>query len=122
MSKPEFVEFSKRIEFECQWPALLMPRRYNWIDFDIVKLFAEYEKPTAMITIEIALLGFKMKLLLPGPSTAKSRELMARKAAVMAGELEMVEVAEGIMMPKEVLEAMAEARQMGLEKRGNKTE
>lgn len=124
MSKPELVDFSRGLRWECQWQAVLMPKHFRWIDFDFVKLFIEYEKALATIHVEVALLGFKLKILLPGPKGAEYRELMARKKAVESGDVELVEVAEGVMMPKEMLEMMIQGRQMAIEhhKSGHKNQ
>ena len=46
------------IDFYCDWPALLQPKRYNWIDFTVARLSFEMDRRFGEFELHVALVGF----------------------------------------------------------------
>lgn len=72
---------------ECQWwPVLTLGKGFNWINFDFVKLSAEYDKFGPQVEIEVALLGFRFGCTIPtGMKTEQSEMAQAQLEAVKNG-------------------------------------
>lgn len=115
--KPQLIKLSDRFYFECQWFAVLcLGRGHNWVDFDFVKFYMEWDKVTASFEIEVAFLGFKARVKLPSPETEEHKVMVERHRDIVSGKAELVEVAPGLKMPMELLEAMNMARTMTMER------
>jgi hypothetical protein len=80
--------------FTCQWPEILRPGRYHWVNFDFIALSVEYDKIAAHFEIEAALLGFRVRICIPTAATEQSRNLEKQYQAAQDGTAELVPIEE----------------------------
>jgi len=50
------------IQYQVEWPGVLMPWKYNWSNFHVLMLELEYNKSGPSFSIEAALLGFFIRI------------------------------------------------------------
>ena len=79
------------IGFDFQWLGLLMPNKYNWIDFDFIRLSFEYDGLMPQFEMYFGLLGISLYICIDLPwSTEASREIMQAKEDIESGKAEVV--------------------------------
>lgn len=94
MSKPEIRSLSNYCSFSCQWPELFRPAQYNWINFDLIKCCFEYEKNIGCFEIDLALLGFCVRINIPIVRTAMMDDVSRMARLMEHGMLEVEDVGE----------------------------
>jgi len=75
------------IEFYCEWPAVLMPSRYNWTTFTVIHLEIENERNMGGFEIKAMLLGFGIRWRWNyNPEAETLKEVMRRVAEIKEQE------------------------------------